>query len=71
MLIAGVENTNYDLCPTEEEKYTFVKCYLERFNGCEVQGAEIESWLADMPVFEAVSHHFYTLIVLNNRFFRN
>ncbi|CAD5213901.1 unnamed protein product [Bursaphelenchus okinawaensis] len=53
---AGVDNINYDLCPTDEQKYTFVQSYLQSYHGREVDGAEIEKVLADIPTFEAASH---------------
>lgn len=56
IVFLGVENINYDLCPNDEEKYTFIQNYLYAFNGRDINGAEIEEVLAEIPIFEAVSY---------------
>ncbi|CAD5219997.1 unnamed protein product [Bursaphelenchus xylophilus] len=61
---AGVENINYDLCPTDEQKYNFVQHYLQSYLGREVDGAEIEKVLADIPTFEAASHLLWSVWAL-------
>jgi len=61
---AGIENVNYELCPSDEEKYAFLKTYLTFYLEREPTTAEIKDILEEIPVFEAASHAFWTLWAL-------
>ncbi|KAI1725834.1 choline/ethanolamine kinase domain-containing protein [Ditylenchus destructor] len=64
---AGVTDPDYSLCPDETHKRMFLTKYLHRFhNGSEeAPGVEaVDKLLADIPIFEAASHLFWSIWAL-------
>ncbi|PAV66470.1 hypothetical protein WR25_22508 [Diploscapter pachys] len=60
---AGVDNPDYSLCPTDEEKRNFLKQYLS----CSKEGLDedrLEQMLHRVTVFEAASHLFWSIWAL-------
>jgi ethanolamine kinase len=52
---------NFDLCPNDEEKYTFIRTYLRFYLGTEPTEIEVMEMLREIPKFEAASHLFWII----------
>uniref|UniRef100_A0A7E4ZVU2 ethanolamine kinase n=1 Tax=Panagrellus redivivus TaxID=6233 RepID=A0A7E4ZVU2_PANRE len=61
---AGVEEPDYSLCPTNDQKRAFLKSYLTYFLKREPQKTEVDASFAMIPFFEAASHFFWCLWAL-------
>ena len=56
---AGVDNVDYNLCPSEDEKRQFIKNYLKFYLERDPTTDEIEKVLVEIPIFQAASHAFW------------
>ncbi|VDD93234.1 unnamed protein product [Enterobius vermicularis] len=61
---AGVEDVDYSLCPTDDEKRQWIEKYLEYYLRRKPLADEVDKMLQQIPLFEAASHFLWAVWAL-------